>query len=259
MDKTNNAPKAAPRKDTLQDVTPDAIRLAKTLLRTERHAALAVLDPKSGTPMVSRVAIATDQSSAPVILISQLSHHFGALEADPRCSLLLGVPGSGDPLAHARMTLVASAEKLEGETRKTARARFLKRNPKAALYADFGDFAFWRLRPLAASLNGGFAKAFELSAEDLQTPAMPELGEMEEGAVDHMNEDHLDAIKLYAETLLNQPQGDWRIATLDPEGFEMILGDHVARLWFEPPLTSAQELRVRLVDLVKDARSQAET
>ena len=33
----------------------------------------------------------------------------------------------------------------EGDERLALRARFLARHPKSALYADFGDFAFWRI------------------------------------------------------------------------------------------------------------------
>ena len=74
---------------------------------------------------------------------------------------------------------------------------------------------------------------------------------MEAGAVGHMNEDHRDAIKHYAETLLGQAQGDWQLASLDAEGMDLVLGDDVARLWFDPPLGAAKELRPRLVQLAK--------
>lgn len=244
-----------PKKDVLQPVTPEAVRQAKTLLRTERSGALAVLDPATGAPMASRVALATDQAGAPTILISQLSPHFASLEADPRCSLMLGLPGKGDPLAHPRIMVQAKAEKLHSDDRAQVRSRFISRNPKAALYADFGDFAFWRLTPLGAALNGGFAKAFELSADDLLCPTDSGLSEMEEGAVSHMNEDHLDAIKLYAEVLARAPEADWTLATLDLEGMDMIAGDLVSRVWFDPPLTAGSELRVRLVDMAKAARA----
>ncbi|MEM6577749.1 MAG: DUF2470 domain-containing protein [Pseudomonadota bacterium] len=248
-------PTPKPKKDVLQPVTPEAIRQAKTLMRTERSGALAVLDPATGAPMASRVAIATDQAGAPTILISQLSPHFAALEADPRCSLMLGQPGKGDPLAHPRIMLQAQAEKLDGEDRARVRARFIARNPKAALYADFGDFAFWRLTPLAVALNGGFAKAFEMTADDVLCSTDPTLAEMEEGAVAHMNEDHLDAIKVYAEVLARAPAADWTLATLDLEGMDLIAGDLVRRVWFEPPLTTGSDLRHRLVDMAKAARA----
>jgi putative heme iron utilization protein len=201
----------------------------------------------------SRISVATAQNGDPVFLISQLSAHFGALEADPRASVMLGEPGKGDPLAHPRITVIGRARRTEGEERAALRARFLARHPKAALYADFGDFAFWRLEIERASLNGGFGKAYEMTAADLTSPVITDLEAMEHDAVAHMNEDHLDTIQLYA-AAAGASGEDWTLATLDAAGMDMVRGDETARLWFEPPLKSADELRPRLVALAKRAR-----
>lgn len=246
-----------PSQNTRQPITDAAIRQARQFLRIERHAALAVLEPGTGAPLISRVSIASDPDGAPLILISQLSAHFPALEADRRCSLLFGQPGAGDPLAHPRMSVMAEASRLEGTARSAARARFLARHPKAGLYADFADFAFWRLTPTGAALNGGFAKAYDLAAEHLLSAWDTGLAEMEPGAVAHMNADHADAIKLYAQTLCGAPERAWRIATLDVDGIDMIDGDSVVRLWFDRPLRDASDLRPRLVALAKRAREMA--
>lgn len=246
-----------PEKNVLREVDDEARRLAGTLLRTSRHGSLGALEPGTGVPLVSRVSLATAVDGAPVFLISQLSAHFGALEADPRCSLLLGEPGKGDPLAHPRMTLIGRAEKTEGAARATLRTRFLARHPKAALYADFGDFAFWRVGIERASLNGGFGKAFELGVNDLATTVPDDMGAMEPGVVEHMNDDHADAVKLYAEALLGEASGDWVMTGMDPEGLDMAAGDRIARLWFDKPLKSAEEVRPRLVALTKQARAKA--
>ncbi len=103
-------------------------------------------------------------------LISNLSSHTAALKADPRCSLLVGEPGpKGDPLTHPRLTLDCEAEFLPRDTDAHAalREHYLKSHPKAALYVDFADFCFVRLHVNHALLNGGFGKAFKLSASDL--------------------------------------------------------------------------------------------
>ena len=143
---------------------------AQRLLREASHAALAVLEPGSGHPLVSRVALARDADGTPIILISALSAHTAALRADARCSLLVGEPGQGDPLAHPRMTVVAQAQALARDGSpdfERIRSVYLSQQPKAQLYVDFADFGFWRLRPLRASLNGGFGRAHELTAQDL--------------------------------------------------------------------------------------------
>ncbi|MEM7176313.1 MAG: DUF2470 domain-containing protein [Pseudomonadota bacterium] len=248
-----------PKRDVLQAVDDDVRRAAKTLLRTARHGALASLDPDSGTPMASRVSLATASDGSPVFLISQLSGHFGALESDPRASVLIGEPGRGDPLAHPRITVFGHASRVTEGERQQLRSRFLARHPKAALYADFGDFAFWKLAITGASFNAGFGKAYAMAGADLIAVTDRGLETMEAGAVAHMNEDHADAISLYATALLQRAEAPWCLACLDLEGLDLVAGDQVARLWFDPPLSSAEELRPRLVALAKDARANAST
>lgn len=205
--------------------------------------------------MASRVSLASDSDGCPVFLISQLSGHFGALEADPRASILLGEPGRGDPLAHPRITVFGRAVRTSEDVRARIRARFLARHPKSALYADFGDFAFWKLTLEGASYNGGFGKAYEMSREDLIADADADLQAMEQKAVEHMNADHGDAIDLYARALAGRKDGNWKLACLDLEGLDLTSSDDVARVWFDPPLRSAEELRPRLVAMAKRARA----
>src|SRR5690606_27771367 len=121
--------------DVLRETDDDAVRLARTLLRNSRHGALAVLDPRTGAPLASRVAVASDHDGAPLILVSALAAHTGALLADSRCSLLLGDPGKGDPLAHARMTIACKAERIAKDDPRHGRVqwRFLSHNPKSKL------------------------------------------------------------------------------------------------------------------------------
>ncbi|MEQ9695084.1 pyridoxamine 5'-phosphate oxidase family protein [Shimia sp. SDUM112013] len=152
--------------------TPDdaARALARRLIDDATYGALAVLTPE-GTPSVTRIAVATDKDGTPVTLISTLSTHTPALLVDPRCSLLLGEPeDKGDPLTHPRITLDCRAVFLDRGTpgHTNLRAHYLAQRPKAKLYVDFGDFRFVRLELQTAMLNGGFGKAFRLTAADLQ-------------------------------------------------------------------------------------------
>lgn len=239
------------KKDVLQPVDDDARRQAKALVRSARFAALGTLDPSDGSPAVSRVSLSTTITGDPCFFISRLSGHFGNLEADPRCSVLVGEPGKGDPLAHPRITIIGRAAKVEGAELAAIKSRYLLRHPKAQLYAEFPDFAMWRVTPLRASLNGGFGRAFALSAGDLAAVgAASELANSEAGAVAHMNADHADAIDRYAAKIGAEGTG-WRLASLDPEGLDLARGDQMARLWFDKPLASAAELRPVLVALAK--------
>ena len=234
---------------------------AKKLLRAIRSGTLATLDRNTGHPFASLVNVATDADGSPLILVSRLSTHTANLERDGRCSVLLAETGKGDPLAHPRLTVLGAFVQVERETADKARVRrrFLARHPKSELYAGFGDFAFWRMNVVSAHLNGGFARAADLAAADVLTDMADasSLIAAEEDAVAHMNGDHAEAVRLYATKLLGARDGAWTITGLDPDGFDLALGDRTARLMFAQRVTEPDGLRKVLVDLAGRARSGA--
>jgi len=248
----------AQNKDVIRPTDEEAIGLSKLLMRSARYGALAVLDPETGAPQASRVAVATDSNGTPIILVSSLSGHTPGLLADPRCSLLLGEPGKGDPLAHPRITLACKARRIERQTEVHDRVsrRFLSRHPKAKLYADFGDFSYFLLDPQSASLNGGFGKAYRLTRDDLLSDrtVAEALAAGEAGAVAHMNADHADAVALYARHYGKAASGSWTLTGIDPDGLDLALGDKILRIGFPAPLKDAGEMRKALVAMAAECR-----
>jgi len=224
----------------LRETDDEARRQARILLRSARYAALAVIDPETGFPSVSRVLTGTDIDGVPVILVSGLSAHTKALSKDPRASALFGEPGKGDPLAHPRLSVQCSAERIDRGNRLHGRirSRFLARHPKAKLYADFPDFCFFRLVPLAASLNGGFGKAYILSGDDLMilSAANEMLAEQADAIVRELLAHHPDIITTIVGRLKGSGGKNWRICGLDMAGIDLIWGDEALRWEFNPPL-----------------------
>ena len=103
-------------------------------------------------------------------LISKLAPHYRALSESATCALMVGDVGEkGDPMTHPRLMVRAKAEFIPADApeRAALRARWLERNPKATIYIDLPDFAFVRLTPSSALLNGGFARAFHVQPGDL--------------------------------------------------------------------------------------------
>lgn len=250
------------KKDVIRETDAEAIRLAKTLVRGARHGALAFLEPKTGMPLVNRVGVATDLDGAPLILVSMLSAHTPAILADPRCSLLVGVTGKGDPLAHPRITLTCRAVRLErrGPDHSRAERRYLNHNPKAKLYAGLGDFSIFRLEPERASLNGGFGKAYLLDHADLLVTGTinDELAASEQAALDHMNADPLDAIAIYARHFAKASGNGWVATGFDADGIDLASGDNGCRVFFPTPLKAAADLRPALVAMAKAGRAADE-
>lgn len=162
---TDDIPPASPIRPT-DDVARD---LGKSLMKDAQVGALAVIDPETGAPFVSRIGLSSHRGSM-IGLISELSAHTRALRANPEASLLVGeIADRGDPLNHPRLTLQVVAEFVSREASgfDDLRAAYLERNPKARLYIDFADFHLVRFRTRAAFLNGGFGKAFRMTPEDL--------------------------------------------------------------------------------------------
>lgn len=247
------------RPKVLRDTDDEARRLARMLLRSARSASLAVLEPETGHPLASRVLTGLDIDGAPVILVSALSGHTRALRADPRSSLLAGEPGKGDPLAHPRLTVITVAAELERGTKEHARlrGRFVRRHPKAKLYVDFPDFTFFRLVPQRANLNGGFGRAYVLSAEDLmiRSAVREALADRENAAIEHMNTDHAEAASVYASHYCGAKGNKWAISGIDAAGIDLSAGDELKRVEFEEELTDPAQLRTVLADLLHKARA----
>ena len=242
-----------PEANPIRPTTPEAIQLAKSLLRTSRYGAIAVFDAATGRPLASRVAVATDVNGTPLILVSGLAAHTPGLLANPACSLLLGEVGKGDPLAHARVTLHCQARKVEKTDADYSRIhrRYLNHNPKGSLYVDLGDFAFFRLELESASLNGGFGKAFNLTQDDLLCAASvsASFAEGEQKALDDLNENHALEIAHIARGLSKSDalREQFKIVGIDPDGADITSGDLVLRHVFSAQPDSLREAVTTLV------------
>ncbi|WP_136442918.1 HugZ family protein [Pacificoceanicola onchidii] len=151
--------------------TDDEARdLAKGLIQRARFGAIAVLDPDTGAPLVSRIGVVPGPDGLPLALVSDLAAHTAALKANPVCSLMVGEPGpKGDPLTHPRLSLQGRVRFVRhGDPEHSAlAAHYVSLQPKAKLYIGFGDFSIMQMQPSEAFLNGGFGKAFILSLDDL--------------------------------------------------------------------------------------------
>jgi len=227
---------------------------AKKLLREGRSGALATLMAGSGDPYCSLVNVATAADGAPLLLISQLAVHTRNILADPRASLMIDERKEGDPLQGARVMLTGTAAATDEAD---VRRRYLDRQPEAAMFAGFKDFAFYRLVLKGAHLVAGFGRIVDLKPEDILTPVedAADLTAAEAGIIEHMNTDHADTCRLYATKLLGAADGAWRCVGCDPEGLELQLERTALRLPFPQRIRSPGVLRQVLKQLADQARA----
>jgi putative heme iron utilization protein len=71
-----------------------------------------------------------------------------------------------------------------------------------------------------------------------------------------MNDDHRDALGLYATRLLGAELADWRCTGCDPDGLDLMADGKTLRLEFPERVTSAMTLRKMLVRLAEEARAE---
>ena len=239
---------------------PKPAEAVRRLMRSTDRATLATAQRDAeGWPYGSLVLFASDTDAAPLLLISTLADHTKNLLEDDRASLLFdGTAGLDDPLTGARATVMGRLRRIEGgPDLDRARRRFIARHPSSEMYAGFGDFAFWRLVPERAHLVADFGKIHWIGAEGLLGEAGTPLEARETDVVEHMNEDHADAIDLYARVLLGLDGEGWRMTGCDTDGIDLRLRGQVARLDFEAPVEDAEGARRALVLMVKRARALA--
>lgn len=236
----------------------DPSRLARSLLRRSRQGALATLMAGSGDPYCSLVNIACHFDASPILLISRLALHTRNILGDDRVSLMLDERAAGDPLEGARIMLAGKAEEARGDDVAVLRRRYLNVHPSAEAFVDFKDFSFFRIRPAGLHLVAGFGRIIDLKPGQFMTDISDAaaLLEAEQGAVEHMNADHREAMNLYATKLLGAEAADWRCTGCDPDGIDMQAGPNALRLDFPERVTSAAELRKMLVRLAAEARAK---
>lgn len=235
------------------DDRPRIDAAARHLLRSAPAGSLAtVMRDSDGAPYASLVAIATDHDGAPILLLSDLADHTKNLQRDDRISLLLtGSETHEDPFAGERLSLLGRLVKSNAPS---LRQRYLARHQRAAGYADFTDFNFYRMAVDRAHLIAGFGRINWIDGKDLRIEPSESLVAAEADIAAHMNDDHADAVQLYATRLLGRCDGDWRMTGVDGEGADLRFQDQIARLPFGCRVEDGTDVRKELIRLVNKAR-----
>lgn len=155
----------------MSDHEPRLTQALRTLLSTQRVAALGTLDDQ-GRPFVSMVPYALDPPSTSVVLhVSGLAAHTRHLQLRPQVSLLvMQAEVAGEPVhALARVTLEGFASILEPASSawSSGRRAYLERFPQAEPMTELGDFRFVAIQVHSARQVAGFGAARSLDATAL--------------------------------------------------------------------------------------------
>jgi heme iron utilization protein len=235
---------------------PDSIgSTCRALIRSCDKAALATVDRNApDQPYASLVMIACRPDGVPIMLLSDLAEHTQNIKHNHYVSLLMDDTANlDDALTGARVTVQGVARRSDDSM---DRQRFLHRHPTASDYADFGDFSFYQINGARTHLVAGFGKIHWIDWEHVRFNCndYADLIDAEAEIIAHMNNDHLDAVQLYAQ-LAGAKKGNWNMTGIDPEGIDLRAGGTVLRLKFETMVSNSDAARSALAGLAKQARA----
>ncbi len=111
-----------------------------------------------GFPFSSLVQFALNQDGHPIFLLSGLAEHTKNVRGNPKASLFVRDLKSGEPQSTGRVTMLGEIQLLLNDEIPAVRDLFLERHPKAALWASFGDFRWFRMMPSATYVVAGFGQ-----------------------------------------------------------------------------------------------------
>ena len=180
-----------------------------------------------------------------------MAQHTQNLTENPKASLtLLEVnPEQGDIQQVERLTLIAEVEQVADIEQ--AAIGYYRCFPQARGYHDELDFDFYRLNLVQLRFIEGFGQARWLSPGDVLEPN-PFTAEQLSRIVDHMNEDHGDAIQHYCDLAgIANPAAAATMAAIDAEGMTLRVDNRLHRVEFERNVTTSEEARAILVEMAR--------
>lgn len=231
-----------------------AAKEARNLMLNEYQGVLSTLSVDvPGFPFGSVVPYCLDRFGRPVILISRIAQHTKNIQADDKVSLIVAESGADDIQANGRVTYLGNAQQVPEDDQDTV-DRYYKYYPDAAGYHKAHDFDLFYIELHKLRFIGGFGQIYWIDT-DAYLRTNPFSADEEKGAVEHMNEDHLSAIRHYcslANISLNDDDAP-ELSGVDGEGFHIRIGQRIHRFHFEEPIATTTELRKRLTELAHRA------
>lgn len=241
---------------------PTLAERARTWAHVGRVGTLATcLADRDGLPFASLAAYGLDADGNPILLLSRLAVHSRNLLADPRASLLVVEERAGeDPLALGRATLAGRVAPLAAAEAGAVRAAYLERQPAAAAWVDFADFAFHRLAVESLYVVAGFGEMGWVDGDAYWAASPDPLAEHAARIIAHMNEDHADALRLYCRAYAGVAADQATMTTVDRLGLlvRARAGDETRtlRIPFSRPVATPLEARTVLVEMVRAAQAR---
>lgn len=254
--------------NTMEKSTPAPSRQAICCILAEQQATLCSTlhaqssDKGDGYPFGSTTPYDVLEDGRLIIAISTISQHYRNLEHDARGSLFIAEQrGHFDPQAHARACVIGDFKEVAEEELERIRSSYLTRFPHSAARTLAHDFLYFQCIPKRIRWIGGFGSIHWISAENYYKEDFDKVAYQSRGIIEHMNEDHRDAMAELLLHFLDVPCSAEACTLLaaNNEGLLIEAKNEEKTQEFFLPFPSlasdANSVRVQLIEMLKLARS----
>lgn len=207
-----------------------------------------------GYPFGAVAPFMIDHTGCPIIYTADVAEHTKNAFANGKASLMMRQVERQHHIETGwRLTCAGDLTEVTGEDKERIAESYFRFYPEAEKYAKVHDFYFFRLNIVAARVIMSFGKISWVKPENLAIPS-PFSREDEARIINHMNDDHEDAIKHYLRKLgvevddnLTSP----RMVGINQFGATIDYAHHLYFIDFDEPVKDVMEARTQLVALAK--------
>lgn len=231
------------------------IQNARKLMRQMHSGVLSTQSLSiKGFPFGSVTPFFMTEEGDLVIYASDIAQHSRNMKTDPKVSLCVFDNQSEDSQASARVTVLANA--FADEVDEQLQAQYFQVFPQARKYVDAHDFRFYLLKTERVRYIGGFGEIYWFDKEEW-TSSVTTLAKQAQGIIQHMHEDHQDALVAICAANLRHQSDDIEMLTCFAEGYHVRVDDKIAFQPFYNCVEPSYDVRKAMVELTVKSREQA--
>jgi len=237
----------------------DPIQAVRALFARETHGVLCTAHALSSAwPYGSVVPFATLDNGDVAIFVSHIAEHTRNLLADPRATLLVRDSASSDPQADARHAMMVRARRPEGDEAAAIERSYFERFPGSERMREAHGFSAWRLECERIRWIAGFGSMGWIDRPTWTGEPDP-IAAHAQGIVEHLNDDHADAMRELAVAFGAPDAVAARAVAVDRGGLDLIAsrdggGEQPARAPFANVATTPDQVRQEVIAQLRAVR-----
>ena len=231
-----------------------------------------------GFPHGSIVPFAISSDGYPYILIAEIAAHTKNLLNSSKSCLFLSHPTpEGDPQSHWRVGLMGNFTRVVSDSRQSELSsdklekslilpdeeidnmltRYCHRVPSAESYLKTHNFYFWKMASIErVRYIAGFGRICWIDGQEVVSEISdPDFQSITHESIEHMNEDHEDAMLDICEGMSKIKPKSVKMVDLDPGGLILHTKEPEHKIYYSfGKRIKPEQVRVEIINLLKRSR-----